>query len=206
MGNKLILSNTQIRNFSGAGLLSKFYRITAYNCIISNCGSYAASLTTGGSYDFRHCTIGNYWSYSTRQTPSLLIMDYYRDPATQTIYSGDLDSAYFGNCIIYGNLESELVTDSVGGNVFNYFFENCLIKSAKLLDNPLRFSNVYQNQDPMFTASSNNDYRLMAGSAAIDRGSLNIINSSIYNLAYDIFGNSRLINPPPDLGAIDYRP
>jgi hypothetical protein len=46
----------------------------------------------------------------------------------------------------------------------------------------------------------------MAGSAAIDRGSLNIINSSIYNLAYDIFGNSRLINPPPDLGAIDYRP
>ena len=87
MGNRLVISNTQIRNMTGIGLLSRFYRIQAYNSVIANCAVYDAALTIGGSYDFRHCTLGNYWSLSTRQTPSLLITDYYEDPYTNTVYN-----------------------------------------------------------------------------------------------------------------------
>lgn len=206
MGNRLILSNTEIRNMTGIGLLSKFYRIASYNCTYSNCAVYAVALTTGGSYDFRHCTIGNYWSLSTRQTPSLLITDYYKDLYNGTIYSGDLDSAYFGNSIIYGNIDNELFTDSTGTGVFNYFFENCLIRTGRSLEDPLRFSNVTANEDPLFADVSNHNYRLKAGSAAIDRGAAGVISSSLFDLSVDLLGNNRLINPPPDLGAIDYRP
>ena len=126
---------------------------------------------------------------------------------TQILYTtGDLDSAYFGNSIISGNIENELLIDSAGGNVFNYFFENCLIKTSYDVSNTLHYLNVIKNEDPSFTSFYNNDYRLLAGSAAIDHGSMNVITTSIFDLSYDIFGNSRLINPPPDLGAIDYRP
>jgi len=206
MGNKLVLNNTEIRNMTGIGLLTRFYRIKSNNCIFSNCAVYAVALTTGGSYDFRHCTIGNYWNISTRQTPSLLITDYYEDLYNGTLYTGDLDSAYFGNSIIYGNIENELLTDSSGSGTFNYFFENCLVKSERDVSNIARFSNVVVNMDPDFEDSYNHNYRLGSLSAAIDRGSSTVISTSLFDLTYDILGNNRLINPPPDLGAIDYRP
>ena len=72
---------------------------------------YAVVLSIGGAYDFRHCTIGNYWSEGIRQTPSLVLNNYYKD-----IYGvwqiRELYSAYFGNCIIYGNIANELLLDS----------------------------------------------------------------------------------------------
>jgi hypothetical protein len=206
MGNRLIIKNSQVRNMSGIGLLTKFYRVQAFNSIFSNCAVYAVSISTGGSYDFRHCTIGNYWSYSTRQTPSLLITDYYEDLYSGTIYTGDLDSAYFGNSIIYGSIENEVLMDSSGLGVFNYFFENCLLKTPKSITDPEHFLNSISNQDPLFVSFSNHDFNLQPGSAAIDQGAMSVINTSIFDISYDLYGNSRLINPPPDLGAIDYRP
>lgn len=207
MGNRLIISNTQIRNMTGVGLLSKFFRIKAYNSIFSNCAVYAAALTIGGTYDFRHCTLGNYWNLSTRQTPALLMTDYYEDLYNGVIYTGDMDTAYFGNTIIYGPLEEELLTDDYPGTgVFNYFFENCLIKTTTDVNDATHFLNTISNQEPSFVSTGNHDYRLQAGSAAIDIGSMSVIGSSLFDISYDLYGNSRLINPPPDLGAIDYRP
>jgi hypothetical protein len=204
MGNQLILKNTQIRNMTGIGLLSRFYRIKAMNSVFSNCATYAVCLTTGGTYDFRHCTIGNYWSLSTRQTPSLVVADYYKDLYYGTIYTGDLDTAYFGNCIVYGGLEEELLLDDYqGAGIFNYYFENCLLRTKENAGNGAHFLNNVVNQDPMFTNYLNGDYTLMAGSAAIDSGSMNVITPS---LIYDLKGNSRLVNPPPDIGAYDYWP
>jgi len=63
MGNQLNLTNTIIENMSGAGILTRYYLIASYNCVIANCGQYAVALTLGGAYDFRQTTIANYWNY-----------------------------------------------------------------------------------------------------------------------------------------------
>ena len=207
MGNRLIINNTIIKNMTGIGLLSRFYKIIAANSVFANCGGYAVGITTGGTYDFRHCTLGNYWSYSTRQTPALVVTNYYKDMVNDVIYSGNLDSCYFGNCIIYGSNAEELSLDSTVDATYNYKFDHCLIKSDAG-HYSVNFVSCNYGSDPNFKNTSMNDYRLMPGSGAIDVGDINILyGSSLYlNLINDILGNNRTVNPPPDLGAYDYRP
>ncbi|HOY32450.1 MAG TPA: choice-of-anchor Q domain-containing protein [Bacteroidales bacterium] len=206
MGNRLIIRNSVIQNMTGIGLLSRFYKIISGNCVFGNCGGYSVCLTTGGSYDFRHCTLGNYYNYSSRQTPLLLITNYFEDLSSGITYTGDLDSAYFGNCIIYGNNTEELILDSVTDAVFHYKFENCVLKSTNYQANS-SIVNSFFNQDVMFNNYAMNDFSLKPGSSAIDAGNINIIYSSfVVNLYEDIRGNNRTLNPPPDLGAYDYKP
>ncbi|HSH50431.1 MAG TPA: hypothetical protein VK982_01770, partial [Bacteroidales bacterium] len=66
----LQLSNSKILNMTSVGLYAQGSTIEAYNNVIGNCGQFAVALTIGGSYSFYHCTIANYWGYSTRSTPS----------------------------------------------------------------------------------------------------------------------------------------
>jgi hypothetical protein len=200
---RLILENVRILNMSGIGLLSRYYHIAAGNSVFANCGVYTVCLTTGGAYDFRHCTMANYWNYSSRQTPALVVANYYEDAYSGYTYLGDLDSAYFGNCIIYGNAEKEILIDSLSGALCHYKFENCLLKTTPAQGN---FFSCLYNQDPYFKDASAQDYRLSATSAAIDIGTQSILYGFQVNILYDIIGNSRLANPPPDAGAYDYSP
>ena len=205
MGNRLILNNTIIKTMTGIGLFSRYYKIIAANSVFANCGGYTACLTTGGTYDFRHCTLANYYTYNTRQTPTLVVSNFYKDLANSITYSGPLDSAYFGNCIIYGSNTEEVLLDSTTDAAYHYKFDHCLLKTENTMGSP-KFLNCLKNQEPLFKNTTTNDYRLMAGSAAIDIGDLAIITTSTLNLINDILGNNRSINPPPDLGAYDYRP
>jgi hypothetical protein len=204
-GNRLILNNTIVRNMTGYGLLSRYYRIIAGNSVFANCGVYAVALTTGGNYDFRHCTIGNFWNYSARQSPSLVVTNYYDDLANNVQITGALDSAYFGNCIVYGLNSEEILLDSVSGAAYTFKFDHCLLKTELAITSG-RFVDCIANQDPMFRDKSVNDYRLSPGSGAIDKGDMNIINSGVLKLIDDLKGDNRIVNPPTDLGAYDYRP
>ncbi|MCX6272147.1 MAG: hypothetical protein NTU44_13195, partial [Bacteroidetes bacterium] len=143
---------------TGWGLYTRFYDIDSWNCEFTECGIDAVYLSTGGSYRFRHCTLGDYWAGSTRQTPALLVSNYYRDEANQITYTGDLSKAYFGNCIIYGNLEKELVFAKTTDNTkFNYYFENCLIRTTVTSDSLV---NCIKNVDPLSADSQSDSDRL----------------------------------------------
>jgi hypothetical protein len=98
----LLLSNSKIENMTSAGIYAQGSTIEAFNNLITNCGQFAVALTIGGSYEFYHCTIGNYWGFSTRTTPSLLLNNYYVD-VNSNIQVRPISKALFGNCIIYGN-------------------------------------------------------------------------------------------------------
>ncbi|NVO03487.1 MAG: right-handed parallel beta-helix repeat-containing protein [Bacteroidetes bacterium] len=199
----LTISNTIIKNMSGAGILAQGSKIDATNCLITNCSQYAVALTIGGNYNFRHCTIGNYWSYTTRKTPSLLLNNYYKD-IYENYHVRPLTNAYFGNCIIYGtNSENEeLGRDSfpVAG-AFSYKFQNCLIKTTVNTSNVNYFLNCIINQDPSFTDYSNNDYQLSSNSPGINTG-----NSAISNMwtpiLMDLNNNPRTVGNA-DIGAYE---
>lgn len=196
LDNQLLLSNTLIHNMTGWGLLARNYDITAWNCEFTECGLDAVYLSRGGSYDFRHCTLGNYWSGSVRKTPALLVSNFYRDDYNQITYVNDLKKAFFGNCIVYGNLEEEFVPDAASGALFNYRVENCLLKTKIYSDSLV---GCIRNQDPLFKDLEKHEYFLQEASPARGIGSVDIATP----VPADYFGNPRL--PLPDLGAYQYK-
>jgi hypothetical protein len=112
---QLTLSNTRIRNMKAYGIYAVNYRINAYNNVISNCGSHALAIVNGGTYNFRHTTIANYWSSSVRSDVSVYFSNA-KAGANNSVTIADLNFN-FSNGIIYGNLQSEneIETDSIGG-------------------------------------------------------------------------------------------
>jgi len=159
----LKLDNTIIENMSVAGIFAQGSVIKATNTIVTNCGEYAIVLSIGGNYEFLHCTIGNYWNYSSRKTPSVVLNNYYKDN-NDVIQLRPLVNAYFGNCIIYGNTDEELLLDYNASASFNYKFDYCLIKTK--LSNATYFDHCKINIDPLFKNTEINDLHLLSGSPA----------------------------------------
>jgi len=200
----LRITNSMIYNMSNYGLLAQGTKLEASNCVIANCGSYALALTLGGSYDFRHCTIGNYWNNFQRYS-GLVLNNYYYD-VDQNEQVRPLAKAYFGNCVIYGENENELTLDaSSTGGTFNYSFDHCLLKTSLPINDPDHFTNCLVNQEPWFkeplTAAFEPDSTL---SAVINKGSMQVINTSLFDLTKDLKGKSRISDTAPDLGAFEY--
>ncbi len=195
MGNQLNLTNTIIENMSGAGILTRYYLIASYNCVIANCGQYAVALTLGGSYDFRHTTIANYWNYNYRQTPSVLLNNYVVDQQGVT-YAYPF-SAHFANTIIYGNQSNEFYIDKNTEEEFTAVFDHCLLRTEEDISNTEMYIDCLKNLDPKFVEYATNNYELDTLSPAIDAGSMEIANT----VPVDIKGVDR--TQSPDLGAYE---
>jgi hypothetical protein len=197
----LAMNNCIVKNMSGAALLGRGARVQASNCLFANCGLYLAQLIYGGDYDFLHCTFANYWQNGNRQTSSVLLNNYYVDLRP-------LD-AYFGNCIIYGNIDSEVKYDSANTttpNAFNYLFDHCLLRLDPDIptNQPAHYQNILVNVDPLFTDIDNNDYTLDSTSIAIDAGNATLLVSYPW-LTQDLKNNVRPQGPGPDMGAYERR-
>ena len=197
----LKISNTKIENINAVGIFAQGARIQADNCVISNCGQYALALTIGGDYQFYHCTIGNYWAYSNRVTPSLLLNNWYED-INGNIQIRPIDKAFFGNCIIYGGSKSEIGLDEYlySPNLINYTFENCILKVDPEMEMPSqRYIGCLINTNPSFMSTFENILELDTLSAAKDAG--NPATALYY--PFDINGNSRISDQGPDIGAYE---
>lgn len=200
----LRISNSQIYNMTGIGLLAQGTTIEAANLVIGNCGSYTLALTLGGSYDFRHCTFANYWNNYQRQN-GMILNNYYFD-VNKNEQPRALEKAYFGNCIIYGQHNDELTLDKSKSSVaFNYLFDHCLIKTTLNTSNSENYIQTIKNQEPWFRDPQKFQYQPDSTiSSVINKGSLDVINMSQFNLTLDLEGNSRVNDAAPDLGAYEF--
>ncbi|KAF0196076.1 MAG: hypothetical protein FD166_2561 [Bacteroidetes bacterium] len=202
----LRISNSLIYNMSETGILGQGTRLKAANCVIGNCGSQSVTLSLGGDYDFRHCTIGNFWNRSYRKVPALLLNNYYYD-TSNTVQVRDLTRAYFGNCVIYGEKDEEIALDQdAEGGIFNYRFDHCLLKTELNTSSELNYINCIKNEDPWFKdpyISSFQPDTLI--SAVVDKGSAQITSGAFINLNTDLDGNSRISDTAPDLGAYEFK-
>ncbi|MEW6469937.1 MAG: hypothetical protein AB1458_13495 [Bacteroidota bacterium] len=200
----VVIRNTIIRNMAAYGILGRGSRIDAYNVSVSNCGRYNVALVYGGMYRFFHCTFANFWSYDTRQYPTVIVNNWYED-ANENVITRPLDSASFYNCIIYGSIDEELQIDrSINtGPAFNYKFHHCLIRTELNTATP-NFINCRINQDPNFVSAT--DLRLSSISSATNGGDLNVVNWFPLILNTDLKGDPRNMDGDPDVGAYEYVP
>lgn len=198
----LEISNSIIINMSAVGILGLGTTIKASNCVIGNCGQFALALLIGGSYEFYHCTIANYWgSFTTRTNPAVALTNYYED-INGNYQIRPIEKAFFGNCVIYGSRDSEFEIDSFPNSILNYELDHCItrIDPEKFnLNDQSHFKMIFNNEDPKFVSYKDNDYQLDTLSSAKDRGLMD--HALLYNL--DILGISRLDDDGPDIGAYE---
>jgi len=190
----LTLKNTVIQNMTGDGLITESSYIVSENCVIGNCGGSALSITGGGDYNFKQLTIGNYWSGSVRTSPSLFVSNYIYDTLGNKI-PHDLENAFFGNSIIYGTDQEEIILDKDDEALFGYTFDHCLLKTTSGIDDPLHYISCLKNQDPVFVDVQNCNFEIDSISPAIGKG-------IPMGVPFDIKGNER--GETPDLGAFQY--
>lgn len=201
----LIMKNSISKNHAAAAIYGVGSRIRAYNCAFGNCGQYVAALAIGGDYSFYHCTFANYWNLDNRQTPSVLINNYY-ETVNQTIITRPMDSCNFYNCIIYGDLDNEYLLDqSTNTSVtWRYKFHHCVLKTDTITTGPNYILPVV-NQDPQLRDGVMVDFRIGSTSSAINKGDMNVISTFFPGeLNLDLAGNSRITDGPPDCGAFEY--
>ena len=195
--SQIIINNTIIENMSSIGILGQTANISATNTVVSKCGQYTVACNIGGIYNFTHCTFANYWDYSQRSTPSILLNNYYEAVDGNT-YPRSLEEANFTNCIIDGSLSTEVSFQKYEQEdiIFNYSFDHCLIKLDPTIntDNSY-YSNVIINQSPKFKNDTENNFHLTEDSPAIDAGNNSTEGSS------DIKAYSR---NKPDIGAYEF--
>ena len=198
----LRLENTVIANNSSYGILAYASRIEASNCQINDNGAHDIYLFAGGDYRFSHCTFAN---YSTgHQAPSIRMSNFYED-VNGNEQLRPMERADFENCIIYGRIQSELGIEETENTIFNYKFDNCLMKlkeSDYEISNSTHFSNNIYNEEPKFIQTINAyeyNYELDTLSAAQNSAAVNIA----LQFPYDILGNSRLSDNGPDIGAYE---
>ncbi|HSY77062.1 MAG TPA: hypothetical protein VK890_09415, partial [Bacteroidia bacterium] len=115
----LKIDHTIIQSMSSIGLLGQGSYIVGDDVLVADCQNYCVALTLGGSYSFAQCTFANYWSYSQRQTTTLLINNWYQD-IYGNYQSRSLTKAFLGNCIVYGSLSEEVQLDSTHGGALPF--------------------------------------------------------------------------------------
>jgi len=206
----LRISNSIVENMSSIGLYARGSTIDADNCLFSNAGLVSVALTLGGTYQFYHCTIANFWGqYIYRQGPALLLNNYYPYQLVPNgpvlIESRDLERASFYNCIIYGSRENEFEVDnSYDGQTINalmqYNFDHCILKVPADFNtsDPTKYINV-EKEDPKFKDPWKLNFQLDTLSPAKDKGLRSY--AEIYPI--DLKNLSHLLDDGPDLGAYE---
>jgi hypothetical protein len=200
---KLTLNQCIIDNIADAGILGTNTSITATDCLISNAGgkeSTNVNLSYGGNYDFTHCTIVSYGnSYVAHTNPVFFLSNYTMNGNAKV--PADLN-AHFRNCIFWGDNgvpDDEVMVARSGANAFTVSFTTCLWKTQNDPAN-VTMNTIIKNQHPAFDsvdiARHYYDFRLKAGSPAIDKG---VVTTTVI----DLDGNARTVGPLPDIGAYE---
>lgn len=189
----IVLNSTESFNNSFSSLLGQGARIKAINCKFNKAGTHAVALRFGGDYYLNHCTINNFWTASTRSSPALVVNDYF--VVNSTAYFRPIN-ANINNSIIYGDIDNELVIDTISGGSSIYTFNHCLIKTDQPTSSP-NFINIKKNLNPRYISGSS--YILSSTSPAIDQAD----SSPSFYLSTDIETSPRPFGST-DIGCFEY--
>jgi len=91
------------------------------------------------------------------------------------------------NCLVWGSLDDELYIDKVNDFRHNLTLNHCLVKT-KTIPDYVTVNSVKINQDPLFVNTTDLNFRVQAGSPAIDGG---IVPNSVVPVTDDLDGKPR---------------
>lgn len=201
----LEIKDTRIYNASRVGLYGGFGNLTAENLVIGSSGLYNF-YGLGGAYRFTHCTFANYWNQSSRTTPALALVNFF-EADDGSIRVRNIQEAYFGNCIVYGQAQTEVAISAANNTSIPFLFSHSLLRidpnppgQPYDVNDPNFFASCVLNQNPRFINAEVNNYQLDSISAALDMG----LGSDAALVPIDILGNGRLSSP--DAGAYERQP
>lgn len=124
------------------------------------------------------------------------------------MYLYNLENAYFGNCIIYGKLDNEVMYDKQGSGMFGINLQNSLLKISDEYINDEYFSDCIFNKDPLIYEAESVDFSLdTIASPAVNAGNISVINESpVVDVHTDHLGYNRDNDDAPDIGAYEFIP
>jgi hypothetical protein len=201
-GVKLTMRQCIIDNAYDIGLGGVNTSITAENLLLSNCGKNLV-LVKGGNYDFKHVTSAGFSNaFIQHRNPVAVISNY----TTQngTAFSNNL-AASFTNCIFWGEangvVNDEVVVLRQPGTTYSVSFNQVLWRvqtqpsSVTGVTVTGAINNIYPAFDSVNNASRFYNFRLKAGSPALNKGSFSAV-------TIDLDGMPRPVGLP-DLGAYE---
>lgn len=192
-GYTLTMTNTIIQNQARYGVfIYSGAKVKAENCIISKNGTHALLVLEGGDFNFNHCDL---LGYGSSTSPAVGLSNFYNDYQTSTTNVGSINEGVLYNCVVTGNLATEIAMDTIqmAGVNLNFDFRNCLIKSETIQTDAFYQSTLWNN-NPLFTDPLTYDFTFSPNSVLNGNGFAT-------SVVTDIFGNPR--NNPPDIGAIE---
>lgn len=150
-GAQLTVSNSMLRSISDCAIIGQGATVTGNNLLVYDCLAGFTALM-GGSYDFRHCTFANYWSYNARKIETIVLSNQMLTSAG--VVGGALTKADFVDCIIWGTRSPEVLLSEDERWSFNYRFMHSIVRGGEW------------DEDPLFTDPREDDYTLQEGSPA----------------------------------------
>ncbi|MBP9990020.1 MAG: hypothetical protein KBT45_01140 [Bacteroidales bacterium] len=149
----LKIENTIIRNQSMAGIMGQTAWIEGSNVLVHTCGTATLALQYGGKYAFANSTFADYWRYSTRTNPSVVLNNHYSYQGSEYLY--DAMQISFSDCIIYGShSEGEMLIDLDDRVSHTLTISHSIVKGGEW------------DEDPLFADTENDDYTLQENSPA----------------------------------------
>ncbi len=199
---QVTLKNAQFYNTSGSGILGVHANITAENSLFHSSGGNCVQLEYGGNYDFKYCTLASYGvDASALRLTNLLCLD-----QLCTEYRVNNLTAEFKNSIVFGSRKDEISMFKAEEALFNYNFQNCVVRVNELDDNP-PFTDFFNNCNPCINGDNNSalfadvdedNYHLDTLSVAEGQAML------IPAIQFDLDGKER-DDSMPDIGCFEYQ-
>jgi hypothetical protein len=185
----LSLSNCKVGNTTNSAILALNSDVNAINSLFYNTASGTATHIGGGTANYTHCTIANYFQ-SPKEAPALYVSDYAVDNDDNEIIAPMIVNLL--NTIVYGRLTEELIIFENAADNVDFSFSNCMFKTQQAA---LEANNSFINTDPLFTDPFDGNFQLTEFSPAISR-------ALPTSLLIDIDGSPR--DAQPDIGAYEF--
>ncbi|SDE28785.1 hypothetical protein [Riemerella columbipharyngis] len=193
--SRVSIKNTILYNFQNYGIYAQNSNVDAENLVMNSFGNTAVKIENGGTYNFIHSTIANYWYHDFAGGNLCLdVSNAYTMDKGKT--SSPLSLSLL-NSIIFNNKNNSIVFNIDQAQPFDYLIQNSLAnysnESGFVWDNNARVINSIGNKDPEFENTHNKklSLRLKKDSPAKAKGDAAVAQ----HVPKDIAGVSRLVNP-----------
>lgn len=199
------INNSFIHTFQEYGIYAVASTVNARNLVTNNCGESAVGIFKGGTHNYTHSTIVNYSDIlSSYNRNGIFATNEWKNASGQTEQGALILNVR--NSIVYSDRDNAVNFEQTPGQMFNFTFQNCLLKYSGTSEAGFPFENntsviqSVKNLDPMFVNYfvAQMNLRVKQNSPAIGKGNAAVAAT----VPTDIAGVSRTSNPT--LGAYQY--